>query len=292
LKYGAIVRAVRDVIDQYVERLTIRQIYYRLISPPYQLFANTASNYKRLVKMLTRAREEGDINWRRIEDRARNTYGGDYGYGSVEEYVKSRIESFKDCYYSRRMWDDQPRYVEVWLEKDALTSLFTSVADKYRVLVYPSRGYSSFTRVMEAIEDRFNLKDGKKVVVLHFSDHDPSGLDMTRDIRMRLMRYGASNVTVKRIALTIEQVKALNLAPNPTKKTDPRARWYVDSYGDRCWELDAVEPNTLRDIVAKAIEAYIDKDVWNKTVERSKREYEEAKERLEKLAKRLEDGYE
>jgi len=127
---------------------------------------------------------------------------------------------------------------------------------------------------------------------LHFSDHDPSGLDMTRDIRMRLMRYGASNVTVKRIALTIEQVKALNLAPNPTKKTDPRARWYVDSYGDRCWELDAVEPNTLRDIVAKAIEAYIDKDIWNKTVERSKREYEEAKERLEKLAKRLEDGYE
>jgi len=88
LEYGAIVRAVRDVIDQYVERLTVRQIYYRLISPPYQLFANTASNYKRLVKILTRAREEGDINWRRIEDRARNTYGGDYGYGSVEEYVK------------------------------------------------------------------------------------------------------------------------------------------------------------------------------------------------------------
>ena len=179
MKYSEVVPVVREIIESYTIRLTVRQIFYRLISPPYQLFAGTQNNYKQFDRILTRAREKGDIDWRRIEDRARTTLGGDYGFESPEEFINYKIKDFKNSwmFYDRRMWDEQDCYVEIWLEKDALATLFSEVARKYRVLVFPSRGYSSFTKIMEALtdKDRFPryIRMGKPIVILHFSDHDP-----------------------------------------------------------------------------------------------------------------------
>jgi hypothetical protein len=133
---------------------------------------------------------------------------------------------------------------------------------------------------MEALE-RFPQR--KNVVILHFGDHDPSGLDMSRDLSSRLDAYSDTNdggLVVKRIALGIEQVKGLALPPNPTKKADSRAREYTARYGDECWELDAVPPDTLAQWVRDAVEREIDSSAWIETQERVKGEREKIRRAL------------
>jgi len=287
MRYAEIVPLVNRILDEYAMPLTVRQIFYRLVSPPYQAFENTQQNYKGLDRILTKARERDDIDWRRIEDRARETLGGDSGYDGPTDWLKSRLTFFDPAYYIKPMWDNQPELIEVWVEKDALSRLFSDVARPYRVLVFPSRGYSSFTKVMEAIEDRFNGVD-KPVVILHFADHDPSGLDITDDLERRFHRYGVEDLTIERIALTIDQVHKYKLAPNPTKKADPRARWYIERYGDQCWELDALDPKELQHIIEEAIKRHIDAKAWNRRVEEIKRDREELKKRVNELREFLE----
>lgn len=289
MRYAEVVKTANEVIEQYDIRLTIRQIYYRLVSDPYLLFPNTPSAYKGFDKIMTRARERGDVDWHRIEDRSRETLGGDWGYSSPKEYLEYKIDGFAECNYTRALWENQPRHVEVWVEKDALAGLFHDAARPYRVLVYPTRGYSSFTKVMEAIEDRLAeaKEKGKDIVLLHFTDHDPSGLQMRDDLAERLASYGGIVGAIKPIALNIAQVKRLRLAPNPTKRADPRSKGYVERYGNSCWELDAVPPDELMRMIKEAIEAEIDRKAWNEQVKRTKRERAELERKLKRMAEKL-----
>jgi len=295
MRHDTVVSAVNRIMEEYEIKLTIRQLYYRIISPPYQLFANTINNYKQFDKILTRARERGEINWRRIEDRARQTIGGDYGWNDPDEYLNYLIEQLKesDQNFTMPVWDNQPKYVEIWVEKDALASLFADAVGGLRVVTFPSRGYSSFTKVMEAMAERFleRAKKGQPIIVLHFSDHDPSGLNMTDDLLNRFKKYlklalsemehldyeethnqiektiqeGKNWLGIIRVALTYDQVKELNLAPNPTKQADPRSKDYVAKYGDQCWELDAYPPDRLQDLIRQAVNTHIDPAKWNET---------------------------
>ena len=264
------VTATNNIISQYDFQLTVRQIFYRLVSISF--IRNTINCYKLFDRMITRGRERGDIDPRSIIDRARNTIGGDYGYLSVEEYVRSKISELEDTeQYTRRIWDDQPQYVELWVEKDALATLFSSVANGYRVITYPSRGYSSFTKVYEAINERFSIYRDRPITILHFADHDPSGINMTQDIQSRLERYG-SHARVKRIALTYDQVRQFKLEPMPTKLSDSRWKQYSLQYGNQCWELDALPPNELQNMIRDAIKGHIDVSRWNKTFKEIEKE--------------------
>ncbi|MGH2611812.1 MAG: hypothetical protein ACRDFB_02040 [Rhabdochlamydiaceae bacterium] len=270
MRYKEYVRATNEIIAQYDILLTVRQIFYRLISNGF--IQNTINSYKLFDRMITRGRERDDIDPTGIIDRARQTIGGDYGYASVQDFVRTKIAELEDTeQYTRRAWDDQPQYVEVWVEKDALATLFSSVADGYRVLTYPSRGYSSFTKVYEAINNRFSMYRDRPITILHFSDHDPSGLNMTDDIQSRLYRYG-SHAKVKRMALTYAQVRQFGLEPMPTKMSDSRWREYSLQYGNQCWELDALPPNELQNIIRDSIKGYIDASRWNKTFKEIERE--------------------
>jgi hypothetical protein len=339
MKYAPVVKATNEVLAQYEIRLTIRQIYYRLVSPPYQLFPNNVQSYKQFDHVLTRAREKGDVDWRAIEDRARGTIGGDFGYDGTSDFLDRSFDIDKDQ-YTRKMWENQPTYVEVWLEKDALAALVSGVARKYRVLTFPSRGYSSLTKIAEAICERFydRFIEFKPVVLLHFTDHDPSGLDMTRDIERRvgdyfgrmigeemIIRLRRDNPTMsraeldklydkqfeeykrkatdkrisdlfqlKRMALTYDQVKQFDLAPNPTKMICQGRESYVAQFGDECWELDALPPNELERIVEEAVLDNIDEKIWDKTrreIEAEKkaiaRALEAEKKPLDRLLKRI-----
>ena len=281
MRYTEVVEATRRVLEEYSYRLTVRQIYYRLISPPYQLFPNTATNYKTFDKILTKARERKEVDWRKIEDRARSILGGEQNiFDSPEGYMDWLFGGLNERYYDKSLWKSQLSHVEVWVEKDALSTLFERAVKQYRIVVFPSRGYSSYTKVMEALE-RFPQR--KNVVILHFGDHDPSGLDMSRDLSSRLDAYSDTNdggLVVKRIALGIEQVKGLALPPNPTKKADSRAREYTARYGDECWELDAVPPDTLAQWVRDAVEREIDSSAWIETQERVKGEREKIRRAL------------
>jgi hypothetical protein len=138
-----------------------------------------------------------------------------------------------------------------------------------------------------AVEDRF-VDVEKPIVILDFRDHDPSGLQMTEDLQNRFSRYGGDkDIAVERIALTIDQVREHNLAPNPTKRADPRSPKYVEEFGDECWELDAIEPDELQSIVRGAVERYIDMDAWNEGLTEEEKERETLRGRFNRARRAL-----
>jgi alkaline phosphatase len=110
-------------------------------------------------------------------------------------------------------------------------------------------------------------KAGKDTLVIHLGDHDPSGLDMTRDIQERLELFGSTAI-IDRIALTWEQIEQYNPPPNPAKTTDARYEKYREQYGDDSWELDALEPQVMADLIRDAVQARIDQDYWQEAMER------------------------
>jgi hypothetical protein len=256
-----------------------------------QKIPNTKNAYKYLSKVLVRARERGDVDYRRIEDRIRTTVGGDFGYNDPDEFLKDNIKDLLGSWerYTRAMWKDQPEYIELWVEKDALSRLVSGVGKGYNVLTATARGYSSFSFVVEAVP-RF---DGEKAnTILYFGDYDPSGVDMVRDLGDRLQRYGATEVKIEKVALTYDQIQKYNLPPVPTKSTDTRSKSFIEKYGDQCVELDALDPIVLQGIIEKAIIDHIDRDLWNGTITQAGEEQEELKEKLSRVAMLLEEGTE
>jgi len=183
------------------------------------------------------------------------------------------------------MWSNQPRNVIVVLEKDALSRLFVEVANKYRVHVFPTRGYSSYSYVKDIV--RWVNSSEKSAVVLYFGDYDPSGCDIERDLAERLKRYGAKSFEVKRIALTKEQIVQYKLPPKPEDiatleklKRDPRIKRYGLDYA--C-ELDSLEPRVLQKVIEDAITLNIDQKLWSETLQRIDKEREELKQKLERI---------
>jgi hypothetical protein len=268
-KYEQIVEEALEVFKQYDSALTLRQLYYRLVSK--HLFPNTINSYKRLSRIMVKAREQGDVPVNCLEDRSRRILGrGDTGYSSAEEFLRRRITGLKESYkeFTMPMWDDQPNYVLVSLEKDALSRLMSDIANQYSVRTFPTRGYPSFTYVNRMATYIRNRLKGKPTVVLYFGDHDPSGVDIERDLEDRLRKYDAGDFKVIRIALTKDQIQQYNLPPMPVKRSDARSEGFLESFGDQSVELDALDPNTLKFMVAQSIAANIDLDLWRKKEER------------------------
>ncbi len=267
--YEKIVEEALEVFKQYDSALTLRQLYYRLVSK--HLFPNTINSYKRLSRIMVKAREQRDVPVNCLEDRSRRILGrGDTGYASAEEFLRRRITGLKESYkeFTMLMWDDQPKYVIVSLEKDALSRLMSDIANQYSVRTFPTRGYPSFTYVNRmATYIRNRLKD-KPTVVLYFGDFDPSGIDIERDLEDRLRKYDAGDFKVIRIALTKDQIQQYDLPPMPVKRSDARSEGFLESYGDQSVELDALDPNTLKFMVAQSIASNIDLDLWSKKEER------------------------
>jgi len=246
------------VIDHWTSlgyRLTLRQLYYQLVSRG--AIDNTVREYKNLSVTITNARMAGLIDWDHIEDRSRNALMPSHWAGA-SDILRDAAE-----YFRMDRWAGQRRHVEVWCEKDALTSVLEPVAREYHVLLLPVRGYSSTTIAYEA-SLRFEAVFPKDPLVLYLGDHDPSGVDMTRDLEGRLSEFaGAGGVELRRLALNHDQVLDHALPPNPTKSSDSRAAAYTEAYGTECWELDALDPPTVVSVVRDAIEAELERQLYD-----------------------------
>jgi hypothetical protein len=263
--YEEVVAEALDVFKQYDTSLTLRQLYYRLVSR--HLFPNTINSYKRLSRIMVQARENGDVPLNCLEDRSRRVLGrGDTGYTSATDFLKRRIAGLKDSWREFRMpmWLDQSNYVVVSLEKDALSRLVSDVANQYSVRTFPTRGYPSFTYVQRMASYIRNRLKGKPTVVLYFGDFDPSGIDIERDLTERLGKYDAGDFKVVRVALKPDQIEKYSLPPMPVKKTDVRSPSFVASYGNESVELDALDPLVLKTLVASSIGAHIDLEAWRR----------------------------
>lgn len=258
--------------------LTLRQLYYQFVSR--DLLANKQTEYKRLGSVINDARLAGLIDWNAIEDRTRWLRSTDTDHGDADRWLSSIYTAF-----SKSRWDDQPYYVEVWVEKDALVGVIESACNPLFVPYFACRGYASQSEVWAAGQ-RFarQFKAGKDTVLIHLGDHDPSGIDMTRDIEDRLRMFcrahGASKPDVRRIALNMDQVQQYSPPPNPAKTTDSRSDAYIREFGDESWELDALDPTTLAELITDEIQPMIDQDLWDAAEQRE----EDGQERLKKVA--------
>jgi len=291
--YDEIVDAALDIFQQYDTAITLRQLYYRLVSR--LLIPNTINSYKRLSRVMVKAREDGDVPLNCLEDRSRRGLGrGDVGYNSAEEYLKKKITTLQDSWksFTMPMWDDQPKNVMISLEKDALSRLVSREANRFSVRTFPTRGYPSFSFVQEMSRYITNQLGGKPTVVLYFGDFDPSGVDIERDLSERLEKYGAKDFTVQRIALTADQIKKYSLPPMPVKRSDARADSFLEEHGDRAVELDALDPNLLQTTVRKAVVKNINMRKWNAKVRKTEELQMWIRDKLDDIEKALDSEIE
>jgi len=282
---GVIIPKVSELLDSYSYRPTLRQVFYRLVAA--LLIPNTETTYKSLSRATVQARETEIIDPLCFDDRVRTYQGGDQGYENPQDYIDRLLDEFRDAHegYTKRMWDNQQRTPIIWLEKDALFTPVSTIANRYNVRTYAARGYSSFTAVYEAAKtmDGYNA-----FTVLQLTDFDPSGEDMVRDLERRLTRYGAEDFVLMKIALTQDQVQTLGLPPMPAKTADPRYDRFAASYGSEAVELDALPPDEFERIVTEAIESRLDRQQWNEDYATIETEKQEVRDRITELLEKIE----
>jgi hypothetical protein len=291
--YEQLVEAALEVFEQYDTAITLRQLYYRLVAR--LLIPNTINSYKRLSRILVKAREQGDVPSNCLEDRSRRILGrGDTGYDSAEDYLKQKLSGLQDSWkgFTMTMWDNQPVYLLISLEKDALSRLVSRVGNRYSIRTFPTRGYPSYSYVQTMANYMQTRLGGKPTIVLYFGDFDPSGVDIERDLEDRLGRYGATEFKVKRIALTADQIKQHSLPPMPVKRSDARAESFMAEHGDKSVELDALDPNLLQDTVEHAIRENISVRKWNARVRKIEELQGWIKTKLEDIEKVIDDEIE
>lgn len=264
----AIIMKANEIIQKYAEQgfdLTLRQLYYQFVAR--DIIRNTQKEYNRLGAIINDARLAGLIDWESIVDRTR-------GLRALSHW-NSPSEILLTCskQYTRNLWAGQNVTPEVWIEKDALVGVIEGVCSAWDVPFLSCRGYVSQSEMWGAGR---RLAKRTNPIIIHLGDHDPSGIDMTRDIRDRLDMF-AGNVTVDRIALTMDQVEENGPPPNPTKLTDSRANDYIAMYGSDSWELDALEPALLERLIEEKIKSIVDMDLFNDEKERQKKERQQLK---------------
>jgi hypothetical protein len=311
---------INSIIKEYQKdgyTLTLRQLYYQLVTR--DIIPNIQSEYAKLSKLLKEGRMAGVVDWDAIEDRLRKP-SVPSSWNSPKSILQSALYS-----YARPRQKGQNNYLEVWVEKDALSGVLKRVTELYHVPILVNRGYSSVSAMYDSYE-RFlrAFKENQKIRILYLGDYDPSGIDMIRDIRDRIKEFFSSedfihelfekldyqeqlnindevqkeldftqyefdsdirdyindesekryfekwfseNFIVEPIALTIEQIRQYNPPPNPAKKTDPRAKDFIKKFGATSWEVDALPPNILNEILDRKIKDNIDFDIYKSVVD-------------------------
>lgn len=297
----AIIEKAEEICEDYSARgfsLTLRQLYYRFVAGG--LIPNRDTEYERLGSIINDARLAGLIDWEHITDRTRGVEGNSH-WGSPAEIIQSALDG-----YQRDKWDGQPFYVEVWVEKDALKDVIGQTASRLDVRYFSCRGYTSVSEIWtaaqrirrECMASYYQGKPMRMPVILHLGDHDPSGIDMTRDVTDRVGQFlkqdsnGRLSLEVRRLALNMDQVDLYDPPPNPAKLSDSRAAAYVEKYGDESWELDALDPAVLAELITDAIADYRDDALYEAVQRRERSEkviLRQTSARWEEVAKFLTD---
>jgi len=269
---------INKIIENYKSqgyRLTLRQLYYQLVSK--DLIPNKVQEYAKLSGLLVKGRMAGQVDWDSIEDRLRRP--------KIPYYVEDIPDAINDTISQYRLnrMAGQKNYIEVWCEKDALSNVLYRVTKKYHVRLMVNRGYSSCTAMHDAykrfVSADYDVDEGN-VYILYLGDHDPSGLDMIRDISSRQDEFGVFPKIVH-IAITRNQIKQYNPPPNPAKISDPRAKWYIKKHGQTSWEVDALDPSVLHSLLISAIEKLIDKNIFNDVLKKEKEDKDKLREFME-----------
>lgn len=266
----AVLRLI-GIVDQLVDdyqaqgyRLTTRQLYYQLVAR--DIIPNTVQEYKRVASIINDAKLAGLIDWEAIEDRTRE-FVRETRWESGAAILRAAQRG-----YHQDMWDNQMQRVFVVVEKEALVGILEPTCREYDVPLLAARGYPSGTVLREFVESDVipALDAGQRVIVLHLGDHDPSGIDMSRDLMERIKLFAHVGeyseydgmFELERIALNMAQIEEVRPPENPAKVTDSRFDGYMKRFGTKSWELDALSPSYLTNLLSSQIDAHIDPDHW------------------------------
>lgn len=268
---------INSIMEQYAGEgydVSLRQLFYLLAG--HGIIPKTEKSYKNLGNLVSNARLAGLIDWEMIRDRGRTT-----SIAAHRESISAVVDSMKYA-FKVDMWKNQPCYVEVFVEKQSLEGVLEPVCWDLDIPFSSNKGYSSNSAYYDASK-RFlrAMEAGKELHVIYLGDHDPSGLDMSRDIDIRFTRfiqtvldgtiYSEEEIadfdprphTLHRLALNMDQVISMHLQSSPAKMQDSRTNEYVEQFGTHdTWELAAIEPKTLASLVKDAVNSLINQEQW------------------------------
>ena len=259
----ALIEAMRTT-TAVIQPVTGRGVGYKLFTAG-QIASMATNEMQRVYRLLKYAREQGILPWEWIVDETREIERVPT-WANPQEYAECVARS-----YRRDFWDQQPVRVIVVSEKGTVRGVLKPVLDAYGVGFLAVHGFSSATMAYNLAQD----DDGRDLIILYVGDFDPSGMFMSEeDLPNRFDKYDGDHIRVRRIALTQYQASDLPSFPVTDKRKDPRYRWFVENHGDQCWELDAMDPNDLREIVTEAIQEQIEPDAWERCdrINRAERE--------------------
>ena len=279
----AVIIAADGILNEYAAqgfKLTLRQLYYQFVARG--MLDNTQQSYHRIGRIVSDGRLAGLLDWAMIEDRGRSPSVRNC-WSDPSDFLQTALH-----WYHIDLWANQPNYVEVWAEKDAVSGILEPVCEELDVVFMANRGYSSQSAMYDSSKRFEQATEANRVcTIVYFGDHDPSGIDMVSDIdkRLELMCVNGGSPLVIRAALTMEQVRKLNPPPNPAKVTDSRYASYVRKYGEECWELDALDPQALASIATEEVLRLRDEKLFKARVQKQ----EKGRDRLEDAAANLQD---
>lgn len=259
---GQLIDYMNSLIGEYQRAgyvMTVRQLYYQLVAR--DVIANTLADYKRVASIINDAKLAGLMDWDAITDRTRDFVGNSH-WTSPARIIRGAATS-----YGEDMWLDQPARVFVIIEKEALVGIAERVCREHDLPLMAARGYPSGSVLREFAENQVlpALEAGQEIHILHLGDHDPSGIDMTRDIIERMSMFtfhGLSSVNVNRLGLNMPQIEELSPPENPAKTTDSRFDNYKRLFGTSSWELDALPPDYLHGLIDAEVNKIKDDRIW------------------------------
>jgi hypothetical protein len=245
---------VQKILSEYSGQLTLRQIYYQLVSR--QVIQNNESEYRRVSRLCVIGRDEGILPEDKFIDRLRQLDMPN-SWEDLADFMETVRRSYRKDY-----WISQPCYIEIWSEKDALRSVM-SVAKRYGVSLMVCRGHASRTAIYET-SLRYKEHSNKELFLFYFGDHDPSGHAISNSLFERLSSFdGGLPITFSRVALNVEQIQKYNLPQDPAKEKDPNYKKFIQQHGDGVAELDALPPAILTQMIEECIRNVIEWDAWN-----------------------------
>lgn len=276
-----------------------RSIFYKLLNIPGLLrndvqkipFANDENSYDDVTDMCTRMRISGAIPFDCIADETRPVVQWNT-HKSVGTFIDKELENLFAGYW-RELQQSQPCWIELLVEKNTVASSIRKIAAKYTIPMTSGRGYSSLPP-RKGMVDRFRESGRERLVVIVVSDFDPEGVDIPHSFGCSLrddFDIDESELSIVKAALTHDQVQSMDLHEGQfAKDTSARYKPFVELYGKRCWELEAVSHETLREIVESAIRDVLDLEAFEAEVERQREDQEGLDEHRERIREVLVDG--
>jgi hypothetical protein len=252
---GEASKALLDASIAVVNRCkptTVRGIAYQLFEIYRLIPSMEKKNVDRVGRMVLYGREHGFISWDDVVDESREIEVP-ATWDNLEQFAETVADS-----YRKDSWQSQPYHISVWSEKSTMAGVLRPITREFGVAFSAVHGFNSASLMRKVA--KMSARDRRDVIILYVGDWDPSGMFMSEvDLPGRLEEYGGK-VTVRRIALLREDLHGL---PSVTAKpSDPRFKWFKARYGTRAWEVDALDPNTLRERVRDAILGYIEPHAW------------------------------